>query len=59
MADSILDTVKKAISKREVKGQRTSRVGSGGASRRSRIDAAVDEAQMGRRRDNQSTDSSQ
>jgi len=56
---SILDQIKEAISKREVKGDPKSRVGSGGRTRAEKIEAAVNEAQLGRMREGQSTDSSQ
>lgn len=56
---SILDQIKDAISKREVKGDRRSRVGSGGRTRADKIDEAVNDAQLGRMREGQSTDSSQ
>ena len=61
MADdkSILDIIKDAISTREVKGDKKSRAGSGGKTRRSKINAAVDYAQTGRMREAQSTDSNQ
>lgn len=56
---SILQWVKDAISGREDKDDEKSRVGSGGKRRRKSIDDAVDEAQMGRMREGQSTDSNQ
>ena len=56
---SILQWVKDAISGREDKDDEKSRVGSGGKRRRKSIDDAVDEAQMGRMREGQTTDSNQ
>lgn len=56
---SILQWVKDAISSREDKDDEKSRVGSGGKKRRRKYDDIVDEAQYGRMREGQSTDSNQ
>ena len=56
---SILQWVKDAISSREDPDDIKSHVGSGGKKRRKKIDDAVDQAQMGRMREGQSTDSNQ
>lgn len=62
MADDdkgILQIIKDAISSREDPKDIKSHVGSGGKKRRNKIDEAVDNAQMGRMREGQTTDSNQ
>lgn len=51
---SILDTIKDAISSREVEDDKKSRVGKGGKKRRDKIDAEIERMETG-----QSTDSNQ
>ena len=56
---SVLQRVKDAISRREDPKDKKTRVGSGGRTRARKIDELLDEAETGRRRENQSTDSNQ